>query len=197
MCYIIFQTNRGAKWKCRWRIENTHLALKRERLAALGSWSGVHTIHVNWASSTVIPEEMDWGWDMPDQDTCLLPSFNTVTVTVLQMRCISTSPACSRTIGSQCRLKSSTSPRCGKAPPYSSQWGLPLQIPVNNAFPRWDGTWCSQECSMLIQGESQLMTISWDFHIFKMMGISSVAPSLACETTGPTDWSFRCISSIL
>lgn len=132
-----------------------------------------------------------------DQDTRFLPSFNSVTVTVLQMQCTSTSPACSRTTGSQWRLNSSTSPRCGKAPPYSSQWGLPLQIPANNAFPGWDGTRCSQERSMSIQGESQLMAISWDFHIFKMMDTSSVAPSLACEITGPTDWSYRCISSIL
>lgn len=116
---------------------------------------------------------------------------------LLQIQCISTSPACSRTIGSQWRSNSSTSRRCVKTPPYPSQWGLPLQIPVNNSVPGWVGTWCSQERSILIQGESQLMAISWDFHIFKMIGISSVAPSLACETTGATDWLFRYISSIV
>lgn len=53
---------------------------------------------------------------------------------LLQIQCISTSPACSRTIGSQWRSNGSTSRRCVKTPPCPSQWGLPLQIPVNNTF---------------------------------------------------------------
>ena len=81
MCAVISSrpvegTKIVAKWLYQWKTECVHQALKKRRLAALGTWPRLHVIHVGRWRQYCWCEMMEWGWDMPDQDPHFLPSFS-------------------------------------------------------------------------------------------------------------------------
>lgn len=75
----------------------------------------------------------------------------------------------------------------------SSQWDIPLQIPVDNFFPGYDKFWCSQQHSILIHGENGGND---SLPYFYSIGYLGRGPNLANETTGPTyGWSCKCMKT--
>lgn len=75
----------------------------------------------------------------------------------------------------------------------SSQWDIPLQIPVDNFFPGYDKFWCPQQHSILIHGENGGND---SFPYFYSIGYLGRGPNLANETTGPTyGWSCKCMKT--
>lgn len=91
------------------------------------------------------------GQNMPDQELYFFSL--SMECVPFQIGYVSLGTAYSRTVGSQWRLSSSPYQRCEVIHPF--QRAISLQIPVDNVFPRQDGTWCSQQHSRSIHSESQ------------------------------------------
>lgn len=67
---------------------------------------------------------------------------------------------------------------------------IPLQILVDNVFPRHLGAWCSQQHSILILGED---LGNGHFHTFTFLCVLARVRSLEDEVTGHFRWAFKCI----
>ena len=63
---------------------------------------------------------------------------------------------------------------------------IPLQISVDNTFPRYDGTFMSQQHSTLIYGKSQGNGRFLQFPCVYDIGVLAGVPSLTYEEIGPT-----------
>lgn len=63
---------------------------------------------------------------------------------------------------------------------------LPILIPVDNATPRHDGAWCSQQRSFFMQNETQAKAVSGDFYTFMVLDASAEVPTLAYRIIGPS-----------
>lgn len=142
--------------------------------------------------STVRSEEMDWGWDMPDQDPHLLPSFDGA----LFSSRYSVFQQVQHVIGQWDTIWDWV------VPPHpvvwsnsSSWWYILLQTPVDNSFYRFDGAWCSQQHRILIHGESRGNGFfSQLLHLY-VIGFLSRGPRSVYWATGPIDWSFNCVKA--
>lgn len=140
-----------AKWLYQQKRERAHLALRRGRLAALETCLLVHIIHV--FGDAALPGVTRWievYWD----GMCHTrnPPFPLFQWCMCHFR---------HSLFQQGWLAAGQWDPSGDwvAPPclgVQSNSAIPLQIPVDNFFPRHDGTWCSQQHStMLIHGENQ------------------------------------------
>lgn len=109
-------------------------------------------MHAGQGRQLVRHEEIQWGWDIPDQDFHLLPSFNGVCFIPCIVHFNKSSLQMDKGIPVEIEWLPLTQVYSVS---HLSWWNVLLQIPVDNAFPRCDGSWCSQWHSTLFHGESQ------------------------------------------
>ena len=135
-------TNTTSKWSYQWETECAHLVLGRGQLTAL-------ELDLAVPGETALSGVSRWIADMPDQNPHLLLIFSVC----VSFHRYSVFVQVQLAIG-QKDPSSSSSPRGGKVI-HPLWWDIQVWIPVENAFPKLDEAWCSQQHSTLTHGKTQ------------------------------------------